>query len=160
MLYLKKLPSDDLAKHFFACLREISHPCTKLCPGNLFVWCAKESTCWLKMADLIWSWGCFAALHLLGYFLAACPSPHGIATGCLPFSSWDGSWASSFQYHGFAGWCSGDCLRTVVFSSYLGLAEWVVLPLAVHFSLVAGSAGCCGAASSSLSQMTELLVSS
>jgi hypothetical protein len=52
------------------------------------------------------------------------------------------------------------CLRTVVFSSYLGLAKWVVLPLAVHFSLAVGSAGCCGAASSSLSQMTELLVSS
>jgi hypothetical protein len=26
------------------------------------------------------------------------------------------------------------CLRTVVFSSYFGLAEWMVLPLAVHFS--------------------------
>jgi hypothetical protein len=52
------------------------------------------------------------------------------------------------------------CLIIVVFSSYLGLAEWRVLPLAMHFTPAAGSAGCCGAASSSLSQMTELLVSS
>jgi hypothetical protein len=35
-----------------------------------------------------------------------------------------------------------------------------VLPLAVQFSLAASSADCCGAASSTLSQMTELLVSS
>jgi hypothetical protein len=104
----------------------------------------------LRMADVLWSWEWFAALGdlsfsswnnswllallLLGWLLAACPSRPGRTTGCLPFSSWDGSWASSFQCHGFAGWYGGDVLENCVILLLFGLAEWVVLPLAVHFS--------------------------
>jgi hypothetical protein len=38
-----------------------------------------------------WNNSWLLALLLLGWLLAACPSPPGRTTGCLPFSSWDGS---------------------------------------------------------------------
>jgi hypothetical protein len=81
--------------------------------------------------------------------VAACPSPHGMVLELQ---------ASSTMI--LLDRVVMMCFRIVVFSCYLGLDEWRVLPLVVHFTPAAGSAGCCGAASSSLSQMTELLESS
>jgi hypothetical protein len=118
---------------------------------------ALPSTCWIS--------SCLLALHLLGKLLPACSShPRWAPTCFLSFSSWDGSWASGFQesIHGcfswLVWWWYGENYD-VLLSTLVWPNGWYI-PLAVHFSLAAGSTDCCGAASSTLSQMTELLVSS
>jgi hypothetical protein len=88
------------------------------------------------------------ALLLLGWLLAACPSPPGMFLELQ---------ASSTMV-GFVWWCC-DENNGVLMSILVWLNGWCI-PLAVHFSLAAGLAGCFGAASRTLSQMIELLVSS
>jgi hypothetical protein len=88
------------------------------------------------------------ALLLLGWLLAACPSSPGMFLGLQ---------ASSTMV-GFVWWCCDE--NNGVLMSILVWPNGWCIPLAVHFSLAAGSVGRCGAASRTLSQMIELLVSS
>jgi hypothetical protein len=85
------------------------------------------------------------ALLLLGWLLAACPSPPGMVLELQ---------ASSTMVRLVWWWCAENNGVLLVWPN-----GWCI-PLAVHFSLAAGSASCRGAASSSLGEMTELLVSS
>jgi hypothetical protein len=167
----KNLRVMHLAKHHFASLREIHQDPTmhEIMHWQKDIWCARKSAYWLK----VWCYGLDAELLLLAGELWLAPS--------LPFSSWFTSWllvllllvrdystlpsssASRIQsmFYGFVFWCGGVVLENC--GVLLMVRYWsngCFLPWPCTSPPAAGSAGCCGAASSSLSQVTELLVSS
>jgi hypothetical protein len=132
----------SLEKHHFAELKEITtpcHPCTKSCTGSKIIWCARKSTCLLK----IWCYGLDADLLLHAGELWLAPS--------FPFSSWFSSWwlvllllvrdystlpsysASRIQsmIYWFVFWCGGAVLENcgvllMVHSSSSCWLDWLL----------------------------------